>query len=396
MKQTEPESECARPRAQQRPNIVALAILPRDLRSSLGAAPGTGALRSAPCSIVGTLLLAVVVLLPRMACAFDEVAIRAALEAHDRAVYIHEHWIRDPYILHAPDGWYYLTGTTLESEEDKVIGIPAWRSRDLAAWEPLPRLWQYSESTWMQELKPGSRVDNKKLLVWAPEVHFIDGRWVIVHTSNAGAANLLINTAPELQAPFTEPIGAGFGRRHDPSIFTDDDGTHWLVYACAKLIPLKPDFSGFAGPEVEIGPSNRKMGHEGCVIRKIGSKYVLFGTAWSTDTLRHGTYNLYYCTADKVTGPYGPRKFAGRFLGHGTPFLDKQGRWWCTAFYNANKPTLTDEDLVTRDLSDTAYTLNRQGTTLVPLDVQVVDGDVVVHAKDLRYAKPGAEEVQKF
>ena len=36
-------------------------------------------------------------------------------------------------------------------------------------------------------------------------------------------------------------------------------------------------------------------------------------------------YYLYYCTADKITGPYGPRLFAGRFLGHGTPFQDRDG-----------------------------------------------------------------------
>ena len=72
-------------------------------------------------------------------------------------------------------------------------------------------------------------------------------------------------------------------------------------------------------------------------MRKIGNKYVHFGTAWSTDRGRQGSYNLYYCTADKITGPYGPRKFAGRFLGHGTPFQDKDGKWWCTAFFNAKR-----------------------------------------------------------
>ena len=47
---------------------------------------------------------------------------------------------------------------------------------------------------------------------------------------------------------------------------------------------------------------------------------MLFGTGWSTGQMRRGSYNLYYATADKITGPYSERKFAGRFLGHGTPF----------------------------------------------------------------------------
>ncbi len=83
-------------------------------------------------------------------------------------------------------------------------------------------------------------------------------------------------------------------------------------------------------------------------------------------------------------------------MGHGTIFKDKEGRWWCTAFYNAGKPTLTPEQMQIRDVSDAAYTLNRHGLTIVPMDLRIVDGDVVVRPKDSAYAKPGPEEVQKF
>jgi arylsulfatase len=109
-----------------------------------------------------------------------------------------------------------------------------------------------------------------------------------------------------------------------------------------------------------------------------------------------GPNNLYYCTADKVTGPYDERKFAGRFLGHGTTFRDKSGRWWCTAFYNANVPPITRREINTKDLSDNAYTINRQGLTLVPMEIGSVDGEITVCAKDPAYATPGPEEVQRF
>ena len=112
--------------------------------------------------------------------------------------------------------------------------------------------------------------------------------------------------------------------------------------------------------------------------------------------MRHGTYNLYYCVADKVTGPYGERRFAGRFLGHGTPFQDKQGRWWCTAFYNANVPPLTEEEALSQDLSDNAYTINKVGTTIVPLEVKATGDDVWIIASDPVYAAPGREETQYF
>ncbi|MEX0322369.1 MAG: family 43 glycosylhydrolase [Puniceicoccaceae bacterium] len=321
----------------------------------------------------------------------------AQIEAHDKAVYIHDHWIRDPYIYLHSDGYYYLTGTTLKTGPDEIVGIYAWKSRDLVEWEMLPRLWRFADSSWMLDhmLATGSEhIERNGPLVWAPELYFIDGRWVITHTSNGRAANLMVNDSIELEPPFIEPMAGEFGRRHDPAFFLED-GVTWLVWGCTRIAPLKPDFSGFAGEEVAIGPSNRKMGHEGAYIRKIGGKYVLFGTAWSTDTMRHGTYNLYYCTSDSLTGPYSERRFAGRFLGHGTPFQDKAGRWWCTAFYNANEDTISD-DQSGDAFSDTAYTVNKQGTTIVPLDIQFVDGDVFIRAKDARYASPGGEEVQQF
>ena len=320
--------------------------------------------------------------------------VTAALAAHDRAVHIHDHWIRDPYIT-LVDDWYYLTGTTLLTVNPAESGIYAWRSRDLANWEPLPRLWQFSDTAWIDLQQPVQHHVGQ-LLVWAPELHRIGDRWVIVTTTNNRFANLLTTAGPALTGPLAEPMGAAFGHHHDPSIFVADDGTPWLVDGILSLRPLQRDFSGFAGDEIRLNPADRRMGHEGSYIIKVGAKYVWFGTAWSTDQPRKGTYNLYYATADALTGPYGRRRFAGRFLGHGTPFQDKQGRWWCTAFFNANHPPVAAAQAHDA-FPDDAYTLNRQGTTLVPLEITTdAAGEVWVRAKDPAYAKPGPEEAQTF
>ena len=139
------------------------------------------------------------------------------------------------------------------------------------------------------------------------------------------------------------------------------------------------------------------MGHEGCLIQKIHDKYVLFGIGWSTGEMRRGIYNLYYATSDNITGPYSERKFAGRFLGHGTPFQDNDGKWWCTAFFNANVPTLDRTEIASRDLSQTAQTINRRGTTIVPLEVRLLgNGELFIRAKDPAYATPGPDEAQTF
>ena len=101
--------------------------------------------------------------------------------------------------------------------------------------------------------------------------------------------------------------------------------------------------------------------------------------------------------ADKITGPYGPRRFAGRFLGHGTPFQDREGKWWCTAFFNANVPPEKPEGIRNRDLGDNARTINEQGVTIVPLDIRMLDnGEVHIQAKAPHYSSPGPDEAQQF
>jgi len=308
-------------------------------------------------------------------------------------------WMRDPFITTGPDGLYYLTCTQYTDETQGVLQ-PLYTSSDLASWtrigfpyslENVPNLNDYLTS--LEAKKKDGLKDNLKL--WAPEMHFMNKHWILVHTSNTGFGNLAYTAGDTYEVPFTQ-WGTKYGKHHDPSLFQDDDGSIWLVSKCAEIVKIKDDLSDFDGGPVKIEPANRKLGHEGTQIVKFGNKYILFGTAWSTDNMRHGTYNLYYCTADKLTGPYGPRKFAGRFLGHGTVFQDKQGKWWCTAFYNANVPALLPTEAKTKDLSNSAYTINQQGLTLVPLEIRVINGDILVKAKDENYALPGKEEIQKF
>lgn len=358
---------------------------------------------------------------------FEE--IREGIRSHDRALHVLDGFMRDPYIILGPDGYYYLTGTTggiPEGYDILNVGLRpklvdpwkmrVWRSQDLVEWESFGSPYTQLDNYWatVEEIPDGMNrqqtggktpkelwetVPQDEWRLWAPELHLIDGKWVIIHTTPnplRGMANLAVTTGETLEGPFTYPMGMEMFSKHDPSIFQDDDDSLWMVWKVGTIAPLNPGLKGFAGESIDVVPSNRKLGHEGALIKKIGGKYVLFGTAWSTDQGRVGNYNLYYCTADSITGPYGERRFAGRFLGHGFPFQDKEGRWWCTAFYNGNIPPISREELKQRPLPDTAYTINPMGTTIVPLEVRLEAGDVFIRAKDPDYAEPGPEEVQSF
>lgn len=363
------------------------------------------------------LTLAAAVALAASSSFSGDPGVAEALRKHDRAVFVKPGWIRDPFIVLAKDGYYYLTGTTPLPGEPRekthpyntglgkasIVGwkMQAWRSKDLAEWESLGTPYTLKDGIWFKEKPENFKKDESQWRLWAPELHDVGGRWAVVHTSPApvNGGNLSLTKDLELKPPFENPMGAKIGRKHDPSLFKDDDGTWWMIWGATTIAPLKKDFSDFAGPAVAIGPTGEtaRMGHEGCLMRKIGTKYVLFGTGWSTGQSRKGTYNLYYATADKITGPYSERKFVGCFLGHGTPFQDKDGRWWCTAFYNGNVPPISREKARGKDLGDNAYTINEQGVTLVPLDVKVLrNGDIEIRALDPDYASPGPDEKQKF
>lgn len=341
--------------------------------------------------------------------------IEAGLKSHDRALFIKDDWIRDPYIVMGPDDMYYLTGTTMNPDdprektdpynpglgEQSAVGqvVRIWRSKDLVDWEYLGA--PYS-------LKDSFHKENLRNVIWAPEVHWIPemNRWALVHCPGK-QANFALSAGSDITGPWTHPMGANLGfKRHDPSLFKDGD-TWWMLWANTEVAPLKRDFSDYTAEPKRIDPQGKRVnsegkeisiiGHEGATVRKIGDKYVHFGTAWSTDLMRQGSYNLYYCTSDTIDGTYGPRKFAGRFLGHGTPFQTRDGKWWCTAFYNANTVPLDTEGIQTRDLIGTAQTVNERGTTIVPLDVKVLaDGEIYIRAKDPAYAVPGPDEVQQF
>ncbi|BCX49460.1 glycosylhydrolase family 43 [Haloferula helveola] len=348
-----------------------------------------------------------------VAPAMPRAEIEAGLRSHDRALYIKEGWIRDPYITLGPDDFFYLTGTTINDEDPReetdpyniglsgtsAVGntVRVWRSKDLIDWDYLGTPFTLKDSA---HPKPGDRV-------WAPEMHWIPemDRWALVHCPKQ-KSNLMLSAGPELRGPWSSPMGRKFAGHHDPSLFHDGD-RWWVLSENTRVTPISSDFSKFTGKPVRIDPSGSRpgpdgnpisrIGHEGATMLKIGDKYVHLGTAWSTDKGRQGSYNLYYCVADKITGPYGPRKFAGRFLGHGTPFQTRDGKWWCTAFFNANVPPLPRDGIESRDLAETAQTINQRGTTIVPLDVRVLDdGDIFIRAKDPAYATPGPDEVQKF
>ncbi len=87
-------------------------------------------------------------------------------------------------------------------------------------------------------------------------------------------------TAPD---PFSTPCA-----RHDPSLFTDEDGTKYLLWQNTMIAPLSKDLSKYTAEPVRIDPAGTRpdpsgqpisrIGHEGATMIKVGEKYVHLGT----------------------------------------------------------------------------------------------------------------------
>jgi xylan 1,4-beta-xylosidase len=99
----------------------------------------------------------------------DAKTLHDGLRRHDRALHILSGWIRDPYIVLAPDGFFYLTGTTEQPGRPEtgtdplstglgpssIVGwkVQVWRSRDLAVWQYLGAPFGLTDGVWAK-MKP--------------------------------------------------------------------------------------------------------------------------------------------------------------------------------------------------------------------------------------------------
>ncbi|MEL6695926.1 MAG: hypothetical protein AAFP89_06775 [Bacteroidota bacterium] len=62
--------------------------------------------------------------IPKVAYVDSREVIETGLKSHDRALFIHNDWIRDPYIILRPDDYCYLTGTTTNPGDTAILSDP--------------------------------------------------------------------------------------------------------------------------------------------------------------------------------------------------------------------------------------------------------------------------------
>lgn len=224
----------------------------------------------------------------------------------------------DPSVIQGKDGWWYAYATAdpLRAGEPSVVGHIS-RTRDWVSWD-------YVGPIFTDANRPSYATESAGL--WAPDVRYIDGRYVMYFsvtdtTLNDGVDNAIgVATAPTPTGPWTptaSPIVAPRANNPgdyfwtiDPSGFTDTDGNQYLswgsYYGGVHITRVSDDGLTRVGEPTQIGHWDRYEG-----------SYIVEHDGW---------YYLMASSANCCAGPTtGYSVFAGRSRSPMGPYLDQEG-----------------------------------------------------------------------
>lgn len=225
----------------------------------------------------------------------------------------------DPAVIQGKDGWWYAYATAdpLKAGDPSTIGHIA-RTRDWVNWEYVGGIFNdTNRPSWA----------TKGSFLWAPDVRYIDGQYVMYYTVTDTTLNadgwdpaIGVATAPSpagpwtpTDAPIVAPRESGDGRFFntiDPAGFTDREGNNYLYFGnyFGGTFVVKLDSAGLKATSGEtlIGAWDRYEG-----------SYV---------TEHDGWYYYQASSANCCAGPAtGYSVFVGRSRSPMGPFVDKDG-----------------------------------------------------------------------
>jgi len=248
--------------------------------------------------------------------------------------------LRDTIIKLGGDGNYYMTGSTGDNIWDRNDGVELWRSKDLKKWDYLGLIWSIErDGTWQKEWHR-DRNNNLVRDIWAPEIHYLNGKYYLTICMVFGGTGILVSKSGKPEGPYAsavkpdKPLTGGI----DATLFQDDDGKIYFTWGRGGTIyQMKDDLSGFEGEGHQVTyekPSDGswtsdQVAFEGASLFKCQHKYYLTGAAFYK-----GRYSSVAAISDKIYGPYQQWHEAVPSGGGGNYFRDKQGNWWCTVFGN--------------------------------------------------------------
>jgi beta-xylosidase len=268
--------------------------------------------------------------------------------------------LRDAAVTRAPDGTYYLTGTS-GPDFNNGRGARVWASKDLQQWTDKGFVWDLwkdpsnnahdkAGSAWQTELYPvpGLTPGERARGMTAPRLSHDGERFWITFSMNGYAAGAMPGaadvTGPYADTKLVVEAGAAPTDKSDASLFVDTDGIRYLVWGGGVLAKLKsPDAlaklgmkeEGVEGPRhylpalIEGFPGDLGLPDHGApygvsLTREGGQYYFVF----TATTLRDGGIHedTYVCTASALLGPYAKPQLLARESGRCALFAGPDGK----------------------------------------------------------------------
>ncbi|HEX2772407.1 MAG TPA: family 43 glycosylhydrolase [Micromonosporaceae bacterium] len=273
----------------------------------------------------------------------------------------------DPVIVRGHDGFWYAYGTTdpLREGEKVFHRVPTARSADLVDWT-------YVGDAFGPDQRPPYAAADAGF--WAPDVRWIDGRWVMYVTvtnttvsAEGGDFAIGAATAPTPTGPWTfapEPVvaprpggGGGWLWTIDPSEFTDIDGTNYLYYGSyyggISVTELSADGLHPVGSPTMVAIDNK---FEGSYVLRHEGWYYLFASTANCCAGPATGYSVHVGRSRSPRGPFVDRDGIALVASRagGTPILMQNGNRWIGTGHNGFLTDLSGQDWIVYHAIDRA------------------------------------------
>lgn len=230
---------------------------------------------------------------------------------------IDEPGMSDPHMLVRKEACYLFTGHDVGHGVKEWV-MPDWRifrSEDLSSWEHVGTI--SPSDNYMGEGNTNC---------WAGDIAERNGRFYWYFSNHNKETGVMVADRPE--GPYTDVLGGPLVDSFDPTIFTDDDGTPYIVYGAHdyKIARLK-DSMVELDEEPKVIPVNRKdtfnIVDKSSLHKRDGIYYLGCSAAYATSKNIYGPY--------EYQGRVGDEWGLGVSMAHGD-FFEWKDQWyhvWC-------------------------------------------------------------------
>ena len=227
---------------------------------------------------------------------------------------------------------YYMSSTTMHMSP----GVPIMSSKDLVNWKLVSYCYDTLVSNDEMNLNNGKFTYGRGS--WASCIRYHKGTYYVT-TFSATSGRTHVYTTKNIEKGSWKSTSFK-PSLHDHSLFFDDDGRVYMIYAAGKLrlVELNADLSGIKPGTTEQviienasapAGNNINLQAEGSQLFKLNGKYYLFNITWP----RGGMRTVVIHRADKITGPWeGRLGLQDQGVAQGGLIDDTKGNWYAYLF----------------------------------------------------------------